>query len=287
MPELPEVETVCRGLRRANLEGPITSVWRSEKLLRTGAHWRRENLSLLLGLRPVGIRRRGKFVVWSFRGHSGPEIGLLVHLGMTGRLEVRDPNGALAEHTHLVLSFGEGREVRFVDPRRFGGLRVDPLDVLYASRPLRDLGPEPLEPSFDAELLRTRAGRSARAIRDVLLDQAVVAGLGNIYVLEALYRAKLHPLVAARRLRPSAWKRLTEAIGDVLRQGIRNGGTTFRDYRGADGRLGRNQAHLRVYGRAGQECDACGAILQGFVLGGRSGVYCPREQARSKGRWIL
>lgn len=286
MPELPEVECVRRGLARAKLRAPINDIWRSDKLLRTGAHWRRENLHLLQGRSPAALRRRGKFLVWTFELPDAEPVGLVVHLGMTGRLVLSSPEVEHEPHTHLVLDFEDGRQVRFVDPRRFGGLRTDQLDELHASPPLCDLGPEPLGSTFGSEVLQTRGGRSARAIRDVLLDQRVVAGLGNIYVLEALYRAGVHPLVAARRLRPSAWDRLAVAIGEVLRQGIRNGGTTFRDYRGADGRRGRNQRALRVYGRAGEECDGCGATLEGFVLGGRSGVYCPREQTRSGGRWI-
>ena len=286
MPELPEVECVRRGLVRAKLNARLDSLWRSAKLLRTGAHWRRENLGVLDGRVPAKLERRGKFLVWSFELDRSKPAGLLVHLGMTGRLRVMTPEAPREPHTHLVLRFADGREVRFVDPRRFGGLRADDLETLRNSPPLRDLGPEPLSRGFGPEVLQERGGASARAVRDVLLDQRVVAGLGNIYVLEALYRARIHPLVAARRLRPSAWQRLAAATVDVLRQGIRNGGTTFRDYRGTDGSRGRNQESLRVYGRAGEECDSCGATLEGFVLGGRSGVYCPTEQARSGGRWI-
>jgi formamidopyrimidine-DNA glycosylase len=286
VPELPEVECVRRGLVRARLRAEVDSLWRSDKLLRTGAHWRRENLQLLEGRAPAKIGRRGKFLLWSFEHGEAPTVGLIVHLGMTGRLVLARPGDAREPHTHLVLGFADGREVRFIDPRRFGGLRAGEMRTLLRSAPLCDLGPEPLSRQFGPELLERGGGHSARAIRDVLLDQRVVAGLGNIYVLEALYRARIHPLVAARRLRPSAWARLADAIQQVLSQGIRNGGTTFRDYRGTDGRRGRNQDSLRVYGRAGQECDACGATLKGFVLGGRSGVYCPREQARSGGRWI-
>jgi formamidopyrimidine-DNA glycosylase len=232
------------------------------------------------------VNRRGKFLIWTFERDGTPDVGLLVHLGMTGRLVMQAPGDPREAHTHLILRFEDDREVRFVDPRRFGGLRTAELTELHASPPLVDLGPEPLARGFGPAVLASRGGGSKRAIRDVLLDQRVVAGLGNIYVLEALYRARVHPLVAARRLRSSAWERVSDAIIEVLRQGIRNGGTTFRDYRGTDGQRGRNQASLRVYGRAGQVCDGCGATLQGFVLGGRSGVYCPREQTRSGGRWI-
>jgi formamidopyrimidine-DNA glycosylase len=284
MPELPEVECVRRGLVRAKLRGALVGVWRSDKPLRTGRAWRTERLDRLRDVSAGPVARRGKFLIWRFDGATS--LGLLVHLGMTGKLVVSRPDTERAPHTHLVLDFEDGRQVRFVDARRFGGVRVDALDALYAAPPLRDLGPEPLTGAFDADVLAQRGGRSRRAIRDVLLDQRVVAGLGNIYVLEALYRARVHPLVGAYRLRPTAWARLADAITDVLRQGIANGGTTFRDFRGTTGRPGRNAAALAVYGRAGQPCLQCGATLEGFVLGGRSGVYCPREQTRSGGRWV-
>lgn len=276
MPELPEVECVRRGLARAKLHAPITRVWRSEQLLRTGKLWRQERLRAIAGGTGGRWVRRGKFLLWRLQTSRG-DTGLLVHLGMTGRLQVTTPSAPALAHTHVRISMADGRQLRFVDPRRFGGLRAGAWAQLHDAPPLSELGPEPLSRQFDGAVLRQRAGRSKRALCSALLDQKVVAGLGNIYVQEALYVAGLRPLQRATGLRVADWDRLADAIVEVLTQGIRNGGTTLRDYRDADGRSGRNQARLRVYGRAGQAC-ACGAVLRGYEVGGRRGAWCPAEQ---------
>ena len=278
MPELPEVESVRRGLVRAKLHAPLVQIWRSRKPLRIGETWRRENLSVLADARSTGVDRRGKYIVWRFEGRHGQALGLVVHLGMSGRLTVEAPATKKLPHTHLVLRFADDREVRFVDPRRFGGLRAAPLDELRASPPLSALGPEPLSRSFRADTLRERGGTSRRVIRDVLLDQRVVAGVGNIYALEALFEAGIHPLCPADRLDPLDWQRLAEAVQGVLKRGIANGGTTLRDYRAADGKPGRNQATLAVYGRGGQPCLRCGTPIESFVHGNRGGAVCPHDQ---------
>lgn len=286
MPELPEVESVRRSLTRARLRAPVRSVWRSEHALRTGVSWRDERLSLLRGATPQRWERRGKHLLWRLASASGEALGLLVHLGMTGRVEVARTGSARALHTHVELRLTDDRVLRFVDARRFGGMRARAWEVLLAEPPLCELGPEPLEPGFDGTCLREAAGDSRRALRDVLLDQRVVAGVGNIYALEALFLARLHPLLPACRLAPSAWDRLAAAVRDVLEQGVRNRGTTLRDYRDADGNAGSNQQALWVYGRAGQPCRACGTVLERFELGGRGGVLCPVDQRRPKARRV-
>ncbi len=186
----------------------------------------------------------------------------------------------------MVLRFGDGRELRFVDPRRFGGLRAGSLAALLAAPPLSTLGIEPLDPEFCGAELQTRLGASKRAIRDALLDQHAVAGIGNIYAVEALFIARIHPLTRPTRIRPSAWERLAKALVQVLEQGIANGGTTLKDFRNVVGEVGRNQDDLSVYGRAGQPCPSCGRPLEGFTHGGRSGVLCPFDQARPRGGWV-
>lgn len=285
MPELPEVESIRRGLARARLTAPIVEVWRSDKALRTGAHWRREELELAIGATPRQLTRRGKFLVWSLDGSRGP-VGVLVHLGMTGRIGIAKRGDPLEPHTHVRVRFADDRELRFVDPRRFGGMVARPLHDLVASPPLSTLGPEPLARGFDGEVLQARAGRSARALHDVLLDQSVVAGVGNIYAQEALFLAGLPPLCAARRLLPSAWSRLADAVRVVLRQGVTHGGTTLRDYRDAEGRRGRNQTRLAVYGRTGEPCVRCGTTLRGYVSAGRSGAFCPTCQPSARRRRV-
>jgi len=286
MPELPEVESVRRGLVAAQLRAPVVALWRSPAKLRVGKHWQDENLECLLGATPGAVGRRGKYILWSFAGADGAQLGLVVHLGMSGRCGVATVEQPRVAHTHLVLGFADGRELRLVDPRRFGGLRAGPLAELLAAPPIGELGPEPLEPGFSGEVLERALGSSARPIRDALLDQSAVAGLGNIYAVEALFLAGIHPLLEARRLHRSAWDRLAGTVVDVLRQGIANGGTTLKDFRNVVGEVGRNQDDLRVYGRAGEPCPRCGGALAGFVSGGRSGAYCPKDQPRPRARLL-
>lgn len=293
MPELPEVESVRRGIVRARITTPVTSVWRSPQALRIGKHWRREleNLDILIGATPKQVRRRGKYLLWHMlapepAATANPQLVLLIHLGMSGRCGVTDPSRVRVAHTHLVLSFGDGRELRFVDPRRFGGLRAGTLDAIYETDPIASLGPEPLARGFGGPTLERALGRSERALRDALLDQQAVAGIGNIYAIEACFEARLHPLLPARRLAPSAWQRLADAVQAALRRGIDNGGTTLKDFRNVTGKVGRNQDDLRVYGRADQPCPVCGAPLASFVHQGRSGVLCKRCQAKPRTRRV-
>ena len=283
MPELPEVEWVRRGLEAARLRAPIERVYRSRKPLRTGSHWRVERVRSLVGHTPGPVARRGKHLVWTMSRAGQPDLALLVHLGMTGQLQVVDASTPRLPHTHVELELEDGRAVRFVDPRRFGGVRVAAPQVLWSSPPLCDLGPEPLEPGFDGEALAAAARGRSRPLWPLLLDQTIVAGLGNIYVLEALYGAGLHPMTPAHRLRSGAWARLARAIQAVLEAGLAHGGTTLRDYRRVDGTEGDNTSSLRVYGRAHERCS-CGAVLRPIQNGGRSGAYCPREQRRRRGR---
>ena len=287
MPELPEVESVRRGLTRARVRAPVESVWRSPLQLRTGKHWLRthERLAQLVGAAPGRIRRRGKYLLWHMQGPSEPLV-LLIHLGMSGRCGIARAGAPRAKHTHLVVDFADGRQLRFVDPRRFGGLRAGTRDEIYEAEPLASLGIEPLSRAFGGPALESALGRSKRALRDALLDQRAVAGIGNIYAVEACFDAGLHPLLPAERLASSAWQRLAEAIAAGLRQAIKNGGTTLKDFRNVTGEVGRNQDDLRVYGRAGEPCPRCEATLVAFVHQARSGVFCPRCQARPRRRRV-
>lgn len=286
MPELPEVESVRRGLMAARLHAPVAEIWRSAFKLRVGKSWAVENLGCLISNVPGDIRRRGKYIVWEFAGPAGEANGLVIHLGMSGRCGVAMTTEPRVVHTHFALQMADGREVRLVDPRRFGGLRAGPLAELLATEPIGMLGPEPLEPGFSGAVLAERLGASRRPIRDALLDQEAVAGLGNIYAVEALFAAGIFPLVPARRLHASAWERLAGTIVAVLQRGIDNGGTTLKDFRNVSGEVGRNQDDLRVYGRAGEACPRCGEPLEGFVSGGRSGVLCPFDQPRPRTRSV-
>jgi formamidopyrimidine-DNA glycosylase len=274
MPELPEVESVRRGLMAARISAPIAAVWRSEHALRMSG-----DLAALIGARPGAVGRRGKYLLWEMDA-AGEALGLLLHLGMSGRFGVASPSDPRVKHTHFVLRLEDDRELRFVDPRRFGGFLVGAAATLQGQPPLAGLGPEPLDAGFDGALLAARLGASERCLRDALLDQRAVAGVGNIYAVEALFLAGLHPLTPARSLRASAWARLAEALQHVLNQGIASGGTTLKDFRNVTGEVGRGQDDLKVYGREGEPCPRCGQALRGFVHGGRSGVFCPSDQPR-------
>jgi formamidopyrimidine-DNA glycosylase len=291
VPELPEVETVRRGLERERLRAPVATVWRSKFRLRTGTHWarRHENLGALVGRTPGPVRRRGKHLLWTVRSADAPrsraDAALLIHLGMSGRVQVRRASEPRDPHTHLVVRLEDDRELRFVDPRRFGGVRFASLDALWATPPLSELGPEPLDSGFDGASLAARVGRSRRTVRSALLDQTVVAGIGNIYALEAAFLAGVDPRARCHRLRPTAWARLAAALVEVLREGIAHGGTTSQDFRGADGAMGRHQDALWVYGRGGETCQRCGSTLEAVSFEGRGGVRCPGCQPRGAGGW--
>jgi formamidopyrimidine-DNA glycosylase len=279
MPELPEVEWVRRGLEAARWVGPVRVVWRSRLRLRRALA--REGVAQLRGATPGAIERRGKVLLWQFAAADGPTpLGCLVHLGMSGRLEVARSDTPRARHTHLELVFSDGRALRFVDPRRFGDLRVAPWEELVGSAPVAELGPDAWPERISASRLQQRLRGTTRSIWAALLDQRVLAGIGNIYALEALHRAGIHPLLPAARLHLAQLARLARGIHAALEGGIASGGTTLRDYRQVDGRRGGNAPRLRVYGRAGCPCRRCGRILDPVQAGGRNGAFCATCQPR-------
>lgn len=278
MPELPEVETVRRGLAPA-LAGA--------RLVRVEA--RRPDLRFplpanftgrLKGARVEGLDRRGKYLL------AGLDTGetLIVHLGMTGRFAVagRDGGGSggAGRHAHVVFETDAGAQVTFFDPRRFGFMDLVATAALGAYPAFARMGPEPFGDAFHpAALAAALAGRRGD-IKTRLLDQSVVAGLGNIYVCEVLHRARISPLRAAGEVTPAAIGRLVGAVRAVLEEAINSGGSTLRDYAGADGAPGYFQHHFDVYGRAGQPClrRRCAGQIARIVQAGRSTFHCPRCQ---------
>ena len=277
MPELPEVETIARDLAAAVVGATVSAVWGSGLGLHLG---RAVDLGgvrrVTAGRRIRAVRRKGKYLLLDFE----PGAGVVVHLGMSGRLRVEPAGAPRAAHTHVALALDDGRELRFVDPRRFGW--VAPGAPLDARPELLALGPDPLSELDAGELARRLAGARA-PIKAFLLDQRRVAGLGNIYVSEALHRARIHPASAAGRLLAQA-PTLLAAIRAALEQGIRNRGTTLRDYVDASGTPGNNAAALLVYGRAGQPCPTCGAPIRRTVDGGRATYFCGACQRRLPAR---
>ena len=267
MPELPEVETTVRGLARVLAGRRIASVEARRPDLRRALPV--DLGQRLTGARVTGLRRRAKYgLIDTDRGDT-----LVFHLGMSGRWRV-DPS-EIEKHDHLLIETEEGHRVALNDPRRFGSLDLVRTDELEAWPALAALGPEPLD--ITARELRARlAGRSA-SIKALLLDQRIIAGLGNIYVCEALHRAGIHPRRAGGSISLSRLERLVSAIHDVLAEAIAAGGSTLRDFASPDGELGYFSKAFAVYDREGAAC-LCGGTVKRFVQGGRSTFYCPRCQ---------
>jgi formamidopyrimidine-DNA glycosylase len=285
MPELPEVETVRRGLEPA-LKG--------RRLERVQA--RRPDLRFPLpegfGQRLTGatverLDRRAKYL--QLRLSTGET--LVVHLGMTGRFEIegagvaerpgqfRSPSSHEDKHAHVVFETDEPRRVTFFDPRRFGYMDLIPTEGLEDHPWFSGLGPEPLGDGFNpGQLARAIAGKSQN-IKATLLDQRIVAGLGNIYVCEALWRARISPLTAAGRISKKRLEVLVEAVKQVLQEAVEAGGSTLRDYAGVDGELGYFQHRFQVYGREGEPClRKDRGVVRRIVQAGRSTFYCPACQ---------
>jgi formamidopyrimidine-DNA glycosylase len=267
MPELPEVETTVRGLERVLNGRRISQVEARRPDLRRALP--SDLGQRLTGARVVGLRRRAKYgLIDTDRGDT-----LVFHLGMSGHWRI-DPSGTL-KHDHFIIEVEDGRRVALNDARRFGSLDLVPTAELAEWPTFKALGPEPLD--LDAKALRKRlAGRTA-PIKLLLLDQRIVAGLGNIYVCEALYRAGIHPARAGGSISLERLKRLVPAIHDVLAEAISAGGSTLRDFASPDGELGYFSKTFAVYGREGKPCG-CGGTVKRIVQGGRSTFYCPRCQ---------
>jgi formamidopyrimidine-DNA glycosylase len=269
MPELPEVETTVRGLRPV-LEGHrlVTVEPRRADIRRAIPPDLRQRLT---GATVTGLGRRAKYgLIETDRGDT-----LIFHLGMSGRWRV-DPS-EIGTHDHLVLTTEVGRSLALNDPRRFGSLDLVRTDEIDRFAPFAALGPEPLSPAFDAaHLRRVLEGRSA-PIKALLLDQRIVAGLGNIYVCEALNMARISPDRACGKISLAKLKKLVDSVRTVLNAAIAAGGSTIRDYMQPDGELGYFAKDWRVYGREGLACP-CGGTVARAVHGGRSTFFCPKCQ---------
>jgi formamidopyrimidine-DNA glycosylase len=275
MPELPEVETLRRSLARRVVGARVIGVWTSGLPLRLqrpvpARALRRASLDR----RIVAIRRVAKYLLVDT--DAGDVI--VIHLGMTGRVLAAAAATPRPPHTHVVWTLDDGRELRFVDPRRFGWITAARPGKEAELPELRVLGAEPL--SLTVERLAALLARTRRAMKAFLMDQGNIAGLGNIYVSEALFLAGIHPAARADRLSAGAVARLRDAIVQVLRGAIANRGTTLRDYVDGAGRRGRNQFRLHVYGREELPCPRCGTPIRRVVDSGRSTFFCPACQKR-------
>ena len=273
MPELPEVETVARDLRGAVVGRRFehVDVIRADVLRTPPADIFR---SLLVGQSVISVDRRGKFILLGLDG--GDE--LMVHLGMTGHLVVCDAAEPSVKHTHLRARLDDGRELRFDDARRFGRVAYGSRALLESSRALPPLGLEPLSDEFSLSEFERVVRRTTRSVKAALLDQARVAGLGNIYIDEACFVAGVRPTRRCHRLTRAQRQRLHAAIQAVLRAAIVNRGSSVDDYRDVWNAMGNHQEKLQVYGRGGHSCCTCGTTLRRTTEAGRTTVYCPQCQ---------
>ena len=283
MPELPEVETIARGLDKRVRGDVIESVWigKRHQPLKSPA---KEIARTLEGMRIAAVRRVGKHIVFDleeaagspehFRGRrdaGATKHQWIVHLGMTGRMQVATPDQEILKHTHAIAKLKSGREVRFVDPRMFGKL-----SVVRGRHGFKAAGQEPLDIGFElfASLFRKRK----TPIKSALLNQKLLSGIGNIYADESLFRAKVRPRRRAASLTRDELHRLYAAIPEVLKEAIAAGGTSVSDYVDADGEAGFFQLELRAYGREDEPCLVCKTPIKRVVIGGRSSHYCPKCQ---------
>lgn len=268
MPELPEVETIARGLSKRVSGDRIESVWLGSKPepLKSSAA---DIEATLHSKKILNVRRSGKHIVFDLGDSGGsPSAQWIVHLGMTGQLLVCPPETEIAKHTHAILRLGSGRELRFVDPRRFGRLAV-----------IENFTPPGLEPltTSPADFMKLFRGRKT-PIKSALLNQKLLSGVGNIYADEALYRAGVRPRRQSASLTAKELARLHNGLKQVLQEAIRLGGSSISDYVDSDGQEGFFQLKHRVYGREGEPCRKCKTSIKRVVIAGRSSHYCPQCQ---------
>ena len=274
MPELPEVETIRRGLAlRISGRRIVRAELRRPDLRRPFPPMLADRLD---GARIGALSRRGKYILIEL-----DDTGLLLlHLGMSGRITAAGPEIPTAKHDHVILTLDDGTVVRLNDPRRFGSLDYLERGAAGAHPLLAGLGPEPLEPGFDGAYLDRALSAKLTPIKSALLDQRIVAGLGNIYVCEALYRAGVSPRRLAATVIGARAERLAAAIRDVLGEAIEAGGSSLRDYVQANGELGYFQHRWAVYGREGEPCPGCSCAegVRRIVQSGRSTFFCAKRQ---------
>ncbi|HVL12572.1 MAG TPA: bifunctional DNA-formamidopyrimidine glycosylase/DNA-(apurinic or apyrimidinic site) lyase [Gemmata sp.] len=283
MPELPEVETVVRDLRPLLTGRKIVGVRKSKQKLRHA--WKPEWDAAVTGAKVTGLRRRGKWILVDLDtpnptggGPKGDHTVLVVHLGMTGQFTAVPATESEPDHLHLVFELDRGKQLRFRDPRRFGSVEYHPsaADADYGLDAF--LGWEPFD--IDPEEFRQSLALTRQNLKAVLLNQAFVAGVGNIYADEALFRARLHPARPGSSLTADECDRLREAIAAVMTRAIETRGSTIRDYIGGSGLRGGFQNEHAVYGRTGEPCPVCRGAVACVRLAGRSSHFCPQCQPR-------
>ncbi|MBN1999223.1 bifunctional DNA-formamidopyrimidine glycosylase/DNA-(apurinic or apyrimidinic site) lyase [candidate division KSB1 bacterium] len=272
MPELPEIETIRMSLAPVLIGKTVQKITVYKKELRWTVDVGDLN-TWVKNSRIVGVERRAKYLL--FEMHNGATV--VVHLGMSGRLGLFDENDTMEKHTHIVFDLTPTLQLRYRDPRRFGYIFVTPPGKLELHPRIKNLGVEPLSGRFHAEYVLSLS-MSKRSVKSILMDAAVVAGVGNIYANEALFYAHIHPAKPVCELSCETCSNLVAAVKNVLNCAIASGGTTLNDFRNGRGEPGFFQLELAVYGRAGKPCQNCGAEILRVVQNQRSTFYCPECQ---------
>ncbi|WP_250655505.1 bifunctional DNA-formamidopyrimidine glycosylase/DNA-(apurinic or apyrimidinic site) lyase [Alkalimarinus coralli] len=268
MPELPEVETTRRGIQPYVENAKICSVVIRDHRLRWPVSDELASLSMALVSK---VERRAKYLILHI-----PEGYIIIHLGMSGSLRVVEPEAPVGKHDHLDLQMNNGKIIRYNDPRRFGSVLW--VENWKEHRLFSTLGPEPLEQAFDTEHLFKQAAGKKTNIKQFIMDNKNVVGVGNIYANEALFLSRIHPKRPAGKISKARMGKLVKHIKETLALAITQGGTTLKDFVGGDGKPGYFQQQLSVYGRGGQPCITCKTTLKEIRLGQRSTVYCPKCQ---------
>lgn len=265
MPELPEVETTRRGLQPHIAGSLVKSAIVRERRMRWPVV--KELEQHLIGQRLESVNRRAKYLLFEFATGR-----LMIHLGMSGSLRLVDDAAPIGKHDHLDVNFDNGMIMRFRDPRRFGSIHWLPGEESHTL--LASLGPEPLTDGLSADYLHAQSRGKKVAVKNFIMNNHVVVGVGNIYATEALFRAGISPIRPAGRVSAARYESLVEEIKAVLGEAIEQGGTTLRDFVGGTGDAGYFSLSLQVYGREGEPCNNCGRTLKGVRLGQRATVYC-------------
>lgn len=268
MPELPEVEVTKRGIAGVLLNHVITDIFKGEKALREPMS---PELVTLKGKSIVSVERRAKYIIIRTDGPA-----LIIHLGMTGHMQIIQSSKPRVLHDHFEIMLDSGMSVRYNDTRRFGLVHFVPEgEDPFESPLLKNLGPEPFDPSLDAAELLRRLSRRSCSVKQAIMDPKVLVGVGNIYASETLFLSRILPERKANSLSEAEAECLLKNIREVLSESIASGGTTIRDFEGADGKPGYFVQKLKVYGHAGEKCPVCGNAIHSIVLGGRSAFFCP------------
>jgi len=273
MPELPEVETIRRSIEPHILNRKIIRVEVLEPRLRELIEADRFE-KWAANQAVVEVKRRGKYLIWLLENRAA----VIIHLGMSGRIGTFSASAPLEKHTHVIFHFGQNRQLRYRDPRRFGMIKVVEPGQLESFPGFSLLGPEPLSDDFTTTSTAERLKRSGKPIKHWIMDAQNVVGVGNIYANEVLYYAGIHPQRRADGLSVEEQERLVMSIKAILSSAVEQGGTTINDYRDADGEPGFFQLSLKVYQKSGEACCRCGAEIRRQVMSGRSTFYCSNCQ---------